>query len=202
VFRLLSGDEVPLYSGEQEAGGDREMFWRRKPAEVEWDLVGSESSGFGADVYLSAAPMVIVHQIDAHHRTYGRVASAVEQWVALAPNKYRPTRTSKSSRRSRTSSMRATPRRRRPPSRSSTAMDQTPWGSGGPGLSLLQIRDDSSGCVVSWCPVTPPPGWAPEPHRYSPRMGVRYWAARGWGRRLKSWSRSWRPWKISDSVRP
>jgi hypothetical protein len=65
------------------------MFWRRKPAEVEWDLVGSESSGFGADVYLSAAPMVIVHQIDAHHRTYGRVASAVGQWVALAPNKYR-----------------------------------------------------------------------------------------------------------------
>lgn len=65
------------------------MFWRRRPAEVEWDLVGNESSGFGADIYLSAAPMVIVHQIDADHRTYGHVASAVGQWVALAPEKYR-----------------------------------------------------------------------------------------------------------------
>jgi hypothetical protein len=65
------------------------MFWRRKPAYVEWDLVGNMSSGFGADIYLSAAPMVIVHQIDADHRTYERVASAVEQWVALMPKKYR-----------------------------------------------------------------------------------------------------------------
>jgi hypothetical protein len=65
------------------------MFWRRKPAYVEWDLVGNESSGFGADIYRSAAPMVIVHQIDADYRTYRSVASAVEQWVALAPEKYR-----------------------------------------------------------------------------------------------------------------
>jgi hypothetical protein len=65
------------------------MFWRKKPAYVEWDLVGNESGGFGADIYLSAAPMVIVHQIDAHHRTYRGVASAVEQWVALVPGKYR-----------------------------------------------------------------------------------------------------------------
>jgi hypothetical protein len=65
------------------------MFWRRKPAYVEWDLVGSESSGFGADIYLSAAPMVIVHQIDADNPTYRSVASAVEQWIALVPDQYR-----------------------------------------------------------------------------------------------------------------
>lgn len=65
------------------------MFWRKKPANVEWDLVGNESSGFGADIYLSAAPMIIVHQIDAEYRTYRSVAAAVEQWVALAPDRYR-----------------------------------------------------------------------------------------------------------------
>jgi hypothetical protein len=66
-----------------------QMFWRKKPAYVEWDLVGNESSGFGAHIFLSAAPMVIVHQIDADHRTYRNVAAAVEQWVALTPQKYR-----------------------------------------------------------------------------------------------------------------
>jgi hypothetical protein len=65
------------------------MFWRKKPAYVEWDLVGNESRGFGADIYRTAAPMVIVHQIDTDYRMYEDVASAVEQWVALAPEKYR-----------------------------------------------------------------------------------------------------------------
>ena len=65
------------------------MFWRRKPAYVEWDLVGNETRGFGADIYRSAAPMVIVHQIDPEHRTYEGVSSAVEEWVASVPEKYR-----------------------------------------------------------------------------------------------------------------
>lgn len=34
-------------------------------------------------------------------------------------------------------------------------------------------------------PETAPPGWAPEPQRYSPSMGVRNCAAFGWGRRPK-----------------
>ena len=65
------------------------MFWRREPANVEWDLVGNESNAFGADIYLSAAPMIIVHQIDAEYRTYRSVAAAVERWVALAPGRCR-----------------------------------------------------------------------------------------------------------------
>jgi hypothetical protein len=65
------------------------MFWRRKPAYVEWDLVGSESSRLGADIFLSAAPMVIVHQINPVHSTYGGVEEAVEGWVASMPKKYR-----------------------------------------------------------------------------------------------------------------
>jgi hypothetical protein len=65
------------------------MLWRRKPTYVEWDLVGTESSGLGADIYPSAAPMVIIHQIDHVHRTYGDVATAVEQWVGSMSEKYR-----------------------------------------------------------------------------------------------------------------
>ena len=65
------------------------MFWRRKPAYVEWDLVRDEAGGFGADIYRSAAPMVIVHQIDPVHRTYDGVAAAVQKWVASTPEKYR-----------------------------------------------------------------------------------------------------------------
>jgi hypothetical protein len=65
------------------------MFWRRKPAHVEWDLVRDEAGGFGANVYPSAAPMVIVHQIDPVHTTYEDVSVAVQGWVASMPEKYR-----------------------------------------------------------------------------------------------------------------
>jgi hypothetical protein len=65
------------------------MFWRRKPAYVEWDLVGSDARGFGADIYLAAAPMVIVHQIEAKYPTYDDVAASVEEWVGEVPEKYR-----------------------------------------------------------------------------------------------------------------
>jgi hypothetical protein len=65
------------------------VFWRRRPAYVEWDIVGDETRGFGADIYLSAAPMVIVHQIDPDYRTYDDISSAVEEWVASVPDKYR-----------------------------------------------------------------------------------------------------------------
>ena len=65
------------------------MFWRRRPAYVEWDLVRGEAGGFGADIYPSAAPMVIVHQVDPVHPTYEDVAAAVQRWVASIPKKYR-----------------------------------------------------------------------------------------------------------------
>jgi len=65
------------------------MFWRKKPAYVEWDLVGNESTGMGADIYRSAVPMVIIHQIDAVHRSYADVETAVERWVDSMSEKYR-----------------------------------------------------------------------------------------------------------------
>lgn len=65
------------------------MWWRRKPVFVEWDLVGDAAGGFGAVVYLSAAPMVIVHEVDATLPTAEAVAGVVEQWIALAPDRYR-----------------------------------------------------------------------------------------------------------------
>ena len=38
-------------------------------------------------------------------------------------------------------------------------------------------------------PVTPPPGWAPAPHKYKPRIGVRYCDHPGTGRIKNSCSR-------------
>src|SRR5579871_1352826 len=35
-------------------------------------------------------------------------------------------------------------------------------------------------------PMTPPPGWQPAPHRYSPGSGVRCWVAPGTGRTMKN----------------
>jgi hypothetical protein len=65
------------------------MWRKKKPAYVEWDLVGDATSGFGAVVYLSAAPMVLVHEVDADLPTPDRVAVAIEQWICLVPDKYR-----------------------------------------------------------------------------------------------------------------
>ena len=65
------------------------MFWRKKPAYVEWKLTGNAATGCGAVVYLSAAPMITVHEIADDHRTYEDVAAAVEQWVWSVPQQYR-----------------------------------------------------------------------------------------------------------------
>jgi hypothetical protein len=65
------------------------MFWRKKPAYVEWKVTGAAASGFGAIVYLSAAPMVTVHEIADDHRTYEDVADAVQQWIFSVPSQYR-----------------------------------------------------------------------------------------------------------------
>jgi hypothetical protein len=65
------------------------MLWKRKPAYVEWKLTGDTATGCGAVIYLSAAPMVTVHEIADDHRTYEDVAEAVEQWVSSVPQQYR-----------------------------------------------------------------------------------------------------------------
>ena len=51
-------------------------------------------------------------------------------------------------------------------------------------------------------PVTPPPGWAPEPQRYRPSSGIRY---REWprsGRHAKNWSSAGSPCSGWPPVRP
>src|SRR5215213_22261 len=50
--------------------------------------------------------------------------------------------------------------------------------------------------------MMPPPGCAPEPHRYRPRTGVRYLAHPGAGRRKNSCSSDSSPWKMFPSVSP
>src|SRR5205085_11080704 len=51
-------------------------------------------------------------------------------------------------------------------------------------------------------PVTPPPGCAPEPHRYSPAIGVRYCDQPATGRLKNSCSSVRSPWKMLPSVNP
>lgn len=65
------------------------MRWTKKPVFVEWDLVGDANHGFGAVVYRSAAPMVVVHEVDSDHSTPEQVAIAVQQWISLVPDLYR-----------------------------------------------------------------------------------------------------------------
>ena len=61
----------------------------KKPVYVEWDLVGDVDHGFGAVVYRSAAPMVVVHEIASVHATPEQVSIAVQQWISLVPDLYR-----------------------------------------------------------------------------------------------------------------
>ena len=65
------------------------MFWKKKPAYVEWKVTRDATSGFGAVVYLSAAPMITVHEIADEHRTFEDVADAVQQWILSVPGEYR-----------------------------------------------------------------------------------------------------------------
>ena len=65
------------------------MIWKKKAAYVEWTLTGGLESGYGAVVYLSAAPMITVHEIPEVHRTYDSVAEAVGLWVLSVPDEYR-----------------------------------------------------------------------------------------------------------------
>jgi hypothetical protein len=65
------------------------MLWRKKPAYVEWKLTGDAATGLGAVVYLSAAPMITVHEIGNDHGTYEDVAEAVQLWVLTVSCRYR-----------------------------------------------------------------------------------------------------------------
>jgi hypothetical protein len=70
--------------------GDVRLPWlNKKPLLVEWDLTGTEETGFGAVVYLASAPVRIVKEIGPGFRTYEDVARAVDIWLATVPDEYR-----------------------------------------------------------------------------------------------------------------
>ena len=61
----------------------------KKPLLVEWDLTGSEESGFGAVVYPTSAPVRIVKEFEPIHRTDDDVSAAVDCWLLTVPDQYR-----------------------------------------------------------------------------------------------------------------
>ena len=63
--------------------------WRKKATLVEWDLTGDASHGFGAVVYLTAAPAIIVREFDRTYGTEAAVTVAVERWISTELDRYR-----------------------------------------------------------------------------------------------------------------
>ena len=62
--------------------------WTKKPLLVEWDLTGDEDHGFGAVVFLTAAPVHLVETISPVYRTYDEVSAAVQRWLSTVPDRY------------------------------------------------------------------------------------------------------------------
>src|SRR5258706_11623444 len=60
----------------------------------------------------------------------------------------------------------------------------------------------SRAALYPGAPMTPPPGCAPDPHRYRPGTGVRYRAQPATGRMENIWSRLISPWKMLPPVMP
>jgi hypothetical protein len=63
--------------------------WRKKATLVEWDLTGDASHGFGAVVYLTAAPAIIVREFAETNGTEPEVTAAVEAWISSVSDRYR-----------------------------------------------------------------------------------------------------------------
>jgi hypothetical protein len=63
--------------------------WKKTAQYVEWDLTGALESGLGAVIYPSAAPMVVVKELDPEYRTYEEVAAAVAMWVSSVSEQFR-----------------------------------------------------------------------------------------------------------------
>ena len=67
----------------------RTPWTNKKPRLVEWDLTGSDETGFGAVIYLTAAPVRIVKEIEPEFRTDEQVSEAVARWLETVPDEYR-----------------------------------------------------------------------------------------------------------------
>ena len=63
--------------------------WRKKPALVEWDLTGDDAHGFGAVVFLTAAPVHVVTMIEPTLSSPEAVATAVDRWLGTVSDRYR-----------------------------------------------------------------------------------------------------------------
>ena len=62
--------------------------WRTRPSLVEWDLTGDEDGGFGAVVFLSAAPVRIVKEFDPTYSSDAEVTGAVDDWLGTVSDRY------------------------------------------------------------------------------------------------------------------
>ena len=62
--------------------------WKKKPSLVEWDLTGDADCGFGAVVFLAAAPVRIVKEIEPTYTSDAGVSAAVDEWLATVAEEY------------------------------------------------------------------------------------------------------------------
>lgn len=62
--------------------------WTKKPLLVEWDLTGDEGGGFGAVVFLSAAPVRIVKEFDPAYASEAEVTAAANEWLGTVSDRY------------------------------------------------------------------------------------------------------------------
>src|SRR5207245_8085745 len=69
-------------------------------------------------------------------------------------------------------------------------------------LSCCQSSRTAWAALWPAAPITPPPGWAPAPHRYRPLTGMRSDDHPGTGRKENIWYGRIAPWKTSPRVRP
>ena len=62
--------------------------WSKKPSLVEWDLTGDAGTGFGAVVFLAAAPVRIVKEFEPTFASEVDVSAVVDQWLATVTEVY------------------------------------------------------------------------------------------------------------------
>ena len=55
---------------------------------VEWDLTGDATDGFGATVFLSAAPVRIVKVFERTYASDAEVMAAVDDWLTTVADRY------------------------------------------------------------------------------------------------------------------
>ena len=62
--------------------------WSKKPSLVEWDLTGDAERGFGAVVFLAAAPVRLIKEFEPAFASETGVSAAVDDWLATVSQEY------------------------------------------------------------------------------------------------------------------